>query len=703
MERKVAVTNLEQEEHNKEEALQSKTEESTFSENRTSPLSSDNLVEPNESDKEGQSQQDILKTTSSSEEDPVPEAEAESIGTEEGEKVAEVDSTLETSAETPDESAALPETDAESQKVEEEEEESITEQPSSSEETTEVETEESTAGFYQELLAKAKEFVTMDDWAYVSNELANLALYISEGPSPDDEASKAAIAEFNALREDFEERKRAHYEELKKKKEANLALKKELLKQFSELITQEKWTATKEVNQIRSQWESIKLLPQGEVDALNERFESLMQEFESHKVDRLVKKLQKEEENFALKLVILEKMDALNTQADHPEANFKELEAEFHDLIVQWRKIGRVPAEKNQQVWEHYNTAQDTFNKLRFKNDKKYRESVERALRKKKKLVEEAEALIDNPDIAEASRLVNKLHKAWKKTGNLPQKEENELWEKFKAATDAFNEKKAENIEILREQEQKNLALKMALIEKARAMKTTDDYEEGHQTMQRLMEEWKEIGPVPRKKSSKVWKQFKEAMDDFYEERRKHFKDIRKEQKENLTRKNEIIAKLEELAESEDPALAVEEAKKLQTEFKNIGHVPLKHKNKIWKRYREVCDRIYGNFRASGNDLNMERRLASEGIEPGARKEIVKFQKELEHHRKEVSRLEAEMIQYEEAKTYFKPTNKGNKLRDELQAKVDNAVEKIALEKKKISELVRKINELKEISDTNED
>lgn len=619
-----------------------------------------------------------------------------------------VSETVEEIADTPVEEA----TEEVETQVEDVDIEPVSDVPVDEEATSEVDvetdaeasTEEEVASteFYQQLLAKAREFVTQSDWAFVSNELANLSLYITDGPDADEQEAITAIAEFNKLKEDFEERKRAHYEELNKKKEENLAVKKEVLKQFSDLISEEKWSATKEVSQLRGKFESIKLIPQNEVDALNERFEALMQEFESHKVDRLVKKLQKEEENLTLKLVILEKMDLLNTQADSAEANFEELNTEFHDLFVQWRKVGRVPAEKNQQIWDHYNTAQDKFNELRFKHDKKYREAIERSLQKKKKLIAEAEALVDSEDIAEAARLVNKLHKAWKKTGNLPQKEENELWDKFKSATDSFNEKKSENIDTLREQEQENLAAKMLLIEKAEIIKNTDSYEEGHQAMQKLMEQWKEIGPVPRKKSSKIWKQFKAAMDEFYDERRNHFKDIRKDQKQNLTLKTELLKKLEELAASDDAASAVQKAKELQAQFKDIGHVPLKYKNKIWKDYREVCDRIYGNFRSSGADLGMERRLASEGIEPGARKEIIKYQKELENLRKEVSKQESEMIQFEEAQTYFKPTNKGNKLRDELQGKIDAAVEQIAIGKRRISELVQQINELKDSNSDNE-
>ncbi len=650
MERKVVVTNLEQENKDKNENELEATDINQSNEEET--INS----EPEETTDESQ----VEEVEAPAAEQQVEEKSVESTGIENSE-------------------------------LEEDTQEQTEEEPVVSSETAEVDAD----SFYKDILDKAEEFVKQDDWSFVSNELANLALHIEERPDPDSESSKVAIQNFNTLREEFEERKRAHYEELNKKKAENLEAKKGLLKQFSDIINEEKWTATKEVNQIRGRWESIKVLPHGEVEALNERFDQLLEEFESHKVDRLVKKLQKEEENLTLKLVILEKMDALNEKVKADKADFDELNKEFHDLLVQWRKVGRVPAEKNQQVWDHFNEAQDSFNQLRFKHDKEYRKSVEKALEKKQKLIKEAEALIDEDDIAIAARRVNKLHNQWKKTGNLPQKEENELWDKFKAATDAFNDKKSENIDVLRDQEQENLDKKLVLIEKAESFQDVEDFEEGHQSMQKLMAEWKKIGPVPRKKSSKIWKKFKGAMDVFYDKRREHFKDVRKDHKENLTRKNELLHKLKELSESDDPALAVEETKKIQSEFKNIGHVPLKFKNKIWKQYREVCDVIYDRYRSSGSDLGMERKLASEGIEPDDRKEIIKNQKALDSLKKDISKLESEIIQFEEAKTYFKPTNKGNKLRDELQGKIDKAQAELLKKKEKSSELKRMIRDIK--------
>ncbi len=554
---------------------------------------------------------------------------------------------------------------------------------------------ENAGSYYQKIRQKAEEFVLQPDWAFVSNELANLALKISEGPEPDSEDAKQAIAAFQLLRDEFEGRKKMHFEELNQKRADNLERKKKILKQLSDLVEAQNWTATKEIRTIQQQWEQIKLLPASEVDALNKRFDTLIEEFENHKVDRLVKKLQKEEENLTLKLLLLEKIQELNKKADHATADFTALNDELQDLQNQWRKVGRVPLDRNQPTWDQFYSALDTFNELRYKHDTAYRNSVEKALQKKQKLIKEAESLLDMEDLADAARRVNKLHKLWKKTGNLPQKEENELWDAFKAATDAFNDKKSENLEELRAIEQKNYELKLALVKQAISIKEAENNEKGHQKMQDLMAQWKKIGPVPRKKSSKIWKQFKEVMDDFYDKRREHFKDVRKTHKENLKKKNEIIEQLNALVDHEDPAIAVQEAKKLQDAFKEIGHVPIKLKNKIWKDYREVCDKIYGNYRSSGTDLGMERKLASEGLDPSARKEVISSQKKLDAAMKTITALEGEIIQYQEAKTYFKPTNKGNALLDDLDNKIASAKNKLDQKHAEAFELKKAIDLLK--------
>ena len=634
-----------------------------------------------------------------SEEETVSKKEEPVSGEQEAEESAEQE-TVETTGKDVVDKEEDEETSPETATAEDNEEEAegeVTEEDEVAESSEDAET------FYSEVVDRAKELVVQTDWAFVTTELANLAQDISEGPESTSEKAKQLIDEFQELRDNFEQKKKEHYEELNRKKEENLAKKKELLKSLSDIVNEENWTATKEVGKIKGQWENIKLLPQGEAEALDKRYKELMDEFEDHKVDRLVKKLQKEEENLELKLLLLDKMDALTKKLEENTPDFEELEDQFNKLISQWRKVGRVPSDKNQPLWDRFNAVQDKFNEIRFKVDKEYREQIEKALSKKKKLVKEAEALVDQDNIAKAARKVNKLHKAWKNAGNLPQKDENEMWDLFKAATDKFNEMKSDNIDKLREQEEANLEKKYDLIKEAEEAKDTDDFDAGHQKMQSLMSKWKKIGPVPRKQSSKIWKKFKGAMDVFYDRRREAFKGERKDQKENLEKKQEILEKLEELGKHEDPALAVQEAKKLQQAFKDIGYVPIKMKNKIWKQYREACDVIYDRYRALGSDLGMEKKLANQGIDPDTRKDIIKLQKERDKLKKDVSKLESEMIQYQEAKTYFKPTNRGNALKDELQGKIDKAEKAIDEKEDRLKEVKKEIDQLKRTGDGDEE
>jgi HAMP domain-containing protein len=708
------VENLEQNKPDTDTEKMSKKELETKAEEPTSEEK--DVTEATEDSTEEQAEKPTAEVISSGEKEDVKSEEVEADSAEsteetdsENEKVEEEPEEKETSAENApedvkedtagsDEEAKTENDVAETAASETEE----TADTSTKGEAEEVDEEEANT-FYADIVTRAKELVVQTDWAFVTTELSNMAHEVSEGPESVSEKAKKLIAEFEELRENFEEKKRKHYEELNKKKEENLAKRKELLKSLSNIINEENWTATKEIGQIKGKWESAKLLPQGEAEALEKRFKELMDEFEDHKVDRLVKKLEKEEENLELKLLLLDKMDGTVQKLDENTSNFEELEGAFNKLISQWRKVGRVPSEKNQALWNRFNAVQDTFNELRFKFDKKYRESIEKALEKKKKLVKEAQALVDQDNIAQAARKVNKLHKRWKKAGNLPQKEENEMWDLFKAATDKFNELKSDNLDVLRKQEEENLTKKHALIEKAVEAKDTDNFDAGHQTMQNLMSQWKKIGPVPRKKSSKIWKQFKGAMDVFYDRRREAFKGQRKDQKENLARKEQILEKLAELGKHEDPALAVQEAKKLQEEFKDAGYVPIKVKNKIWKQYREACDVIYDRYRSLGADLGMEKKLANQGIDPDTRKDIIKYQKERDKLKKDVSKLESEMIQYEEAQTYFKPTNKGNALKDELQQKIDKAEKSIEEKQDRLSELRKQIDQLKRSGDNNDE
>ncbi|MGM0506967.1 MAG: DUF349 domain-containing protein [Bacteroidota bacterium] len=565
-------------------------------------------------------------------------------------------------------------------------------------ESTSVESEEEppVGEWFRELAEKAESVSETTDWPWGSMEFANIELKWEEGPDPKETDISSYRERIDAARTAFEKRKDAHYEEQKRIREENLTKKKDLLSRLKTLIEEENWTATREVNQIRNRWKKVKPLPSGKEEELQPTFERLLKEFESHKVDRIVQKKEKEEENLTGKLLILDKITLLITSLDGETVDWEVAEKELDRYHKQWHKIGRVPGDKLQSTWDRFHELESAFHAKRFELDGSYRQKMESRLSKKRSLIREAEALTDMDDLAQAARKVNKLHRRWKKVGNLPQKEENELWTLFKEATDEFNEVKSENMDQLRDQEQENLEERKKLIEQADAMKESTEWDKTHNAYQKLMKKWKQTGPVPKRMSGKVWKQFKGAMDHFYDRRRDHFKDVRKEQKENLEEKRDVLSALRELTGHDDPEEAVRLAKPLQEKFKNAGYVPIKFKNELWKEYREVCDEIYERQRAMKSAAKVLGHTDVADVSEKELKEIQKKQRNAQRLRREIGKLESELIQMKESLSYFKPSGKGG---DSLLAGVRERVEKaendLSKREEDLDELEREIDRLR--------
>ncbi|MGD8426231.1 MAG: DUF349 domain-containing protein [Balneolaceae bacterium] len=647
----------------------------------------------------------LKKSKSSSEENMAVQSEADDGDTETEDEQDEIVAEAE-AEEVPEEKPAEAQEKAEEGVSESSEErmesrsEEIEEAAETEEENRSTEgSEEDPVTYYRDIVKKAEDLAKQTDWPYVSTELNNLSHQWSEGPETDSEEVKKLFQKFNKAVENFQQRKKEHYEELNKQKQENLETKKKLLEEFEGIVANETWTASRRISQMKRQWHNIGLLPSGKGGDLDKRFEELLDIFNDHKVDRLVQQRQKEEDNLMLKLVVLEKMEKVAQSIDHTTTGWKEIDEKFEDLTKQWKKIGRVPKEKSNQVWDRYKNAQDEYYDRKYKYDKDHQSKVDKFSHKKEKIINEAEALLEEEDIASAARKINKLHRRWKKAGNLPQRLEDELWGRFKAATDAFNKRKSENQEKIHKQEEEHYQQKLELIDQANAIKDTNDFDKGHSKMQSLMDQWKKIGPVSRKKSNKIWKRFKGAMDEFYDRRREHFKEVKEERKDNLKEKQEILEKLRELGQHEDPIEAVEIAKGLQERFKDAGYVPIKHKNKMWKQYREACDVIYDRFRAAKSGDKFDQELAKADLDPQDRSKIQKLRKEFKKVKKEVRDLEKEVLQYKEKKTYFKPTSGGNSLLDEVESKIEEVEQELEAKQQKMDSLTEKMDDIRTASD----
>ncbi len=273
------------------------------------------------------------------------------------------------------------------------------------------------------------------------------------------------------------------------------------------------------------------------------------------------------------------------------------------------------------------------------------------------------------------------------------------MWDRFKEATDKFNEKKSENLDVLRDQEQENLDEKMELIKKAEEIKESEDWEETHREMQRLMDQWKKVGPVARRQSGKIWKKFKGAMDHFYDRRRDHFKEVKEERKDNLKEKEEVLDQLKALRDHEDPIAAIEEAKPLQEEFKKAGYVPIKHKNRMWKEYREVCDVIYDRFRSAKAAVDVVGRKNIDNFSSDDIDEIRKMKSESSKLYNQIKKMQSELVQKKESLSYFKPSGKSSPLLDEVNKNIEDLENKLTQKEDRLAEIEKKIDLVKKEND----
>jgi hypothetical protein len=228
-------------------------------------------------------------------------------------------------------------------------------------------------------------------------------------------------------------------------------------------------------------------------------------------------------------------------------------------------------------------------------------------------LINEAETLILVMDEATdeqkrgAPQLLRDMQNRWKDAGALPQEKSKALWERFKKACDTVYEKSRAGYAALDAAKPENLAKKVALCEKAEALKDSDDWKATSDALKALQDEWKTIGPVPDEQKDEVWKRFRGALDAFYDRRKVHDASRDEERVANLKAKEELAARAERLSSSTNWREAGDEIKGLQEEWKQIGPVPKAEGDAIWKRFRAACDRFFEARSAAFSEMDAER------------------------------------------------------------------------------------------------
>ena len=329
-------------------------------------------------------------------------------------------------------------------------------------------------------------------------------------------------------------------------------------------------------------------------DPLEEEYKEL---YENYRIRRTeyYKVLEEEKgENLKKKREVIDQIENLINSQESLNRTFNE----FRELQRQWREIGPVPQSSLRQLWENYHYHVEKFYDF-IKINKELRDlDLKKNLEKKLELCEKAETLLLEPSIIKAFKDLQELHSAWRETGPVPIEKKEELWDRFKEATTKINKNHQEHFQKLKGEQKVNLDAKVRLCEQVEEIlekeitspRKWNDYSRKIIELQKL---WRTIGFAPKRENNKVYDRFRKACDTFFNNKREYFRKHRDIQDTNLQLKNELCSQAEALSESAEWKQATEELISLQKEWKNVGPVPRKYSDALWKRFRTACDTFF--------------------------------------------------------------------------------------------------------------
>ena len=407
-----------------------------------------------------------------------------------------------------------------------------------------------------------------------------------------------------------------------------------------------------------------------ELDQLDIDFRKLYGEYRERRQKYLEKQEQDKIDNLEKKKAILEELRVLLQQ----EGSLKEIYDTFNQLQTKWKEIGAVPRSEANSLWESYHFLIEKF----YDKVKINRELLEIGMKKKIALCERVESLLLEPSINDSFRQLQECHQLWKEIGRVSADKSDEIWERFKKATEAVNKRCQEHYEKIREEQNNNLLAKKALCEKLEEILKTElssvkDWTEATTKVNELFDLWKTIGPVPKEENENIWNRFKKPIDKFYEDKKEAFVKMKESQDENYQKKVELCLQTEVIAERSDWKRATEDLLKLQADWKEVGYVSKKQSDKLWLRFREACDKF---FERKSQDYKNRKENENENI---AKKEaLIQAVKEFSFTEDKQHNLDViKDFQRQWSEVGYVSTNERNRLYAEFRKAIDAHFDKL--------------------------
>ena len=556
----------------------------------------------------------------------------------------------------------------------------------------------------EQLVVLLEKTVKSEDLSSIRTEVAMIKMSFMKkdkeekeahtGKTPDEEGEKEdATAAPDSLRERFntafaiyKEKKNRYNEELEQQKHENLALKLQILDDLKHLIeSEEELKKTYDAFKImQERWKEIGMVPKTEINNLWQNYNFLVEKFfDKVKINKELKDLDLRK-NLEAKIELCEKTEELLLESSITKS-FRMLQ-KYHEM---WREIGPAPEDKKDEIWERFRNATEKLNNRKHEYYENLRIDQEKNLETKQVLCEKAEQVAEliintTKDWQEQTSVLNDMLSAWKTIGNAPKKQNDELWVRFRTAVDNFYNGKKEFFGKLKDEQVNNYNEKLNLCLQAEAIKTSTEWRRSTEELIRLQNEWKKIGPVPKKYSDKIWKRFRAACDEFFTNKSSYYANIDSKEDENLKLKQELIQQIKDYQFGENNNENLQVIKDFQRKWMEIGHVPVKVKNDLHLEFRNAINDKLDKLKISPvekNTLGFKSKFEAIAQTPGANQVI---SKEKSFITSKINTMKNDIKLWENNIGFLAHSKKADLLKEEFMKKIDNTKQEILVLEEKL-------------------
>jgi len=524
----------------------------------------------------------------------------------------------------------------------------------------------------------------------------HLEKHIADGGSKEEYMPPVDVLEerYKAAFDMYKEKKALDDIEQEKIKLSNLELKKQILEEIKQLISSEESLKKTYDNfkTLQDKWKGIGQVPRNEIEGLWNNYHFLVEKFfEKVKINKELKDLDLKK-NLEQKIQLCEKAEELLLEKSITKS-FKLLQ-KYHD---EWKEIGPVMQDKKDEIWERFKNVSDQINAQRKDYYNKLNAEQETNLLAKTALCEKVETIIaeeitNSAEWKTKTEEILEMQELWDSIGRAPAKNNDEIWEKFRSAVNTFFNNKKEFFGELKEQQVTNYNKKIDICNQAEALVNSTNWKQSTAEILKLQQEWRQIGPVPKRYSDKIWKRFRAACDAYFEKKSSYFSNIQENEKENLKKKEELIERIDSFEFSENKNENLDALKNFQREWMEIGHVPMETKEKLQNTYRQAIKQLMEKLQISAveiNTMNYKNRIENLQNSPEAGRALSHERLQLEGR---INMLKNDIKLWENNIGFLANSKKANLLKEEFENKINNTKQELALLEAKLKMLIKAKN-----------